>query len=373
MMNDALEISAQDGYPQQSGTGMDAEDTPVKAGVRGILSETEMDTLGEMGNICMGTSATTLNKLIGRRVSITTPKVSVLSSTETLKDYRKPYISIKVSYTEGIDGFNVLLMKQEDAALITDLLMGGDGSSEPDQALSDFHLSAISEVMNQMMGSSSTALSNMLQKPISISPPAVRVITLTDTDMHDIIGTDATVIRISFTMEIEGLLVSEIMQILPVGFGKETAGVLSEKPIKNEDAGLSRKEQKPGDPAPRPLAGNEEKKKINVKSVQYQSFEDERTRAKAESKTTETPEPMELIIDIPLQVTVELGKARKSIKDVMGMTVGSLVVLNRLAGELVDVLVNGKLIARGEVVVIDESYGVRITEIVSASRKTGTE
>lgn len=363
-----------------------------------ILTIDESDALGEIGNICMGTAATTLSTLLGKEVSITTPRVSVcLHARDFVGDYKKPFLVVEVSYTQGIDGYNILLIKEDDVRIITDLLLGGDGHPDTDAPIDQLHFSAISEVMNQMVGSSSTSLADILMKTINISPPNVKQISLEEESLAQLAcGEDAT-IKISFAMEIEGVLKSQIMQIMPFYFGKTLAttllGSVMETPESTFDpeifstpspkpasepaptyapAPAARGESAPAHrsaPPPRqsdyapPERGNTERNRVGVKSMQYQSF-DEPVRS-ARSFLDGESDNIGLIMDVPLQVTVELGKCRKNIKEILGFNLGSVVVLDRLAGEMVDVLVNGKLFARGEVVVIDDNYGVRITEIIS--------
>ena len=195
------------------GNNMDPE---IKDNI--TLSEEEKDALGEIGNICMGTSATTLSMLLGKRVVITTPKVSISRGNEYLDDYEKPVVLTEVQYTEGIDGGNSFLIKKEDALLITSLLMGSDPSDGVSEEMEEYYLSAISEVMNQMVGSSSTALATALHVQVNISPPVIKE--LTDDEKNERRHSGEVSIIISFRMEIEDLLVSNIMQIMPFDFGK---------------------------------------------------------------------------------------------------------------------------------------------------------
>ncbi|MCE5236250.1 MAG: flagellar motor switch phosphatase FliY [Clostridiaceae bacterium] len=362
-----------------------ADSMPLEppADMAGALSVDESDALGEIGNICMGTAATTLSTLLGKEVSITTPRVSVCESARDFVDYKKPFLVVEVSYTQGVDGYNILLIKDDDVRVITDLLLGGEGSPNMEEPIDQLHFSAISEVMNQMVGSSSTSLADILMKPINISPPVVKQITLGEDSFSQLACGEDTTIKISFAMEIEGVLKSQIMQIMPFDFGKQLAHTLLGSVMTEPVPAPAR----PGPafaPTPVPAAAPRhtpppqrqseyaqpdrggDRNRVGVKSMQYQSF-DEPSRSSRDSYFDgESGDNIGLIMDVPLQVTVELGKCRKSIKEILGFNLGSVVVLDRLAGEMVDVLVNGKLFARGEVVVIDDNYGVRITEIVSA-------
>lgn len=343
-----------------------------------VLSEHEKDALGEIGNICMGTSATTLSTLLGKRVTITTPRVYISRGNEYLDEYEKPVVLTEVSYTQGLDGSNTFLLKKDDALLITSLLMGGDGSGGNAEELEEYYLSAIGEVMNQMVGSSSTALATALQVHVNIAPPMVRE--LTEDEKNEKRNSDEVSIVISFRMEIEDLLVSNIMQIMPLGFGKKLVTSLSEEDSGTEDNAPESIEPsiEPENPekeinkesavtgmessAVRETKSND--KNVELKSVQFQTFDDAISSVNMASGNN-----IDRIIDVPLQVTVVLGKSKKNIKEILELGMGSVIVLDRLAGEMVDVLVNGKMFARGEVVVINDNYGVRITEMSESQGK----
>ncbi|MFA5675356.1 MAG: flagellar motor switch phosphatase FliY [Christensenellales bacterium] len=335
-----------------------------------MLTDKEKDALGEIGNICMGTSATTLSQLLGKRVTITTPRVSLVKGNEYLDEYEKPIVATEVSYTKGLNGFNIFLIKKSDALSITEVLMGSAAGAD------EMYISAISEVMNQMVGSSSTALADLLRLSVNISPPVVKEII----NNNDVVSKEGQMlIRTSFLLDIEGLLKSDILQIVPYDFGKKLASTLigeqpESKPGELETlsniAGVSnptlnmRQQSATAASVTKDvkIMNNENKEeKIELKEVKFQSFNE-----KPGDFTFPTDlSNIDLIIDVPLHVTVVLGKSKRSIKEILELNRGSIIVLDRLAGEMVDVLVNGKLFARGEVVVIEDNYGVRITEITS--------
>jgi flagellar motor switch protein FliN len=360
-----------------------------------VLTSQEIDALGEIGNISMGTSATTLFTLLGQKVMITTPKVTISSWNEMSKDYPFPFVAVKVEYTHGLIGSNLMIMKEHDVKVITDLMMGGDGSNLAEE-LTDLHLSAISEAMNQMVGSSSTSMSSMFDKRIDISPPKAFLMEFGKGEMPiDLEGTQK-VVKISFKMIVGNLIDSEIMQILPVSFAKSLVDNLlnmdtgsgtytipdapkrQPEPPRQEprpqqapppQPQQSRQMNQPASPAysqdygyEPPVPDNRHRREpVNVQPVQFQSFD--------ESKIILERKNISLIMDVPLQVTVELGRTQKLIKDILEFGPGSIIELDKLAGEPVDILVNGKPIAKGEVVVIDESFGVRITDIIHPSKR----
>ena len=349
-----------------------------------VLSDIEKDALGEIGNISMGSAATTLSVLLGHKVNITTPTVSVSTMSLIKEHYPMPYLIVEVGYTIGIDGNNVLAIQAQDAAIIADLMMGGDGTN-PDTNIGEIQMSAVGESMNQMMGTVATSLSSMFNKKIDISPPRVNLIDLGAEDkVTEIIGNDDPIVRISFRMEVDGLIDSEIMQILPVHVAKEMVESLMNGEANMEPEPAPAPAPPPAAPAaaPPPMAPggmppgggygyggygapmmSQQQMAANV-PVQPAAF------------VPLSMEPVQvndanigLILDVPLKVTVELGRTHKSIKEVLELTNGSIVELDKLAGEPVDIQVNGKFLAKGEVVVIDENFGVRITEIASPAER----
>ena len=361
-----------------------------------LLSSEDKDALGEIGNICMGTSATTLYALLGQKVSITTPKVEETTWDEVSKMFDKPYIAVKVQYTEGLKGFNLLILKEEDAKIITDLMMGGDGFGNVQAEFSELHLSAISEAMNQMVGSSSTSLSSMFEKRVDISPPEPSLIGVSEDDKKIRIDKDSNIVVILFSLKVGELIDSEIMQIMPISFAKEmahnllhqeqpTAPLATPPPVHTNPTHNVQAEQPQYQAPPQqmpptqqqdqygqygyppmpqfqmPQQRQELQQPVNVQPMQFQSFNE--GFADVERKN------IGLLMDVPLQIAVELGRTTKKIREILEFGQGSIIELDKLAGEPVDIMVNGKTIAKGEVVVIDESFGVRITDIIHPSKR----
>lgn len=324
-----------------------------------VLTEMEKDALGEIANITMGTAATTLSNLIGKKVEITTPQLSITTQSKLRHEHPLPYVIVNVQYTDGLVGENLLILKIRDASLIVDLMMGGDSSEAPEE-LNEIHLSAIGEAMNQMMGSGATSMSSVFQKKIGISPPSVRVVNLAEEDIqqHDNGG---LLVKIVFRMAIEGIIDSEIMQLIPIDFAKQTAEYLIGK-IKPSDGEQLQKHSIEQTPAvSKTAAEGSAASGIAVQQVQFAPLE--------ENQISHEISNISLLLDVPLQFTVELGRTQRTIKDVLELGPGAIVELDKMAGEAVDIYVNGKSIAKGEVVVIDENYGVRITEILSSSER----
>ena len=187
-----------------------------------LLTPDEIDAIGEISNISMGTAATTLFSLVNRKVEISTPVVTIANWDDIIEEYERPCVFIRIAYTTGLDGSNLLVLREQDVKIITDLMMGGDGTNT-EVELGELHLSAICEAMNQMMGSSATSLSSMLNKMIDISPPTADLVDLKDTvdgtEIDEFLGGEF--VKISFLMEIGDLVKSTIMQLYPPSFAKE--------------------------------------------------------------------------------------------------------------------------------------------------------
>ena len=353
-----------------------------------VLTDVEKDALGEIGNISMGSAATTLSVLLGHKVSITTPTVSVATMSIIQEQYPMPYLIVEVGYTIGIDGNNVLAIQAQDAAIIADLMMGGDGTN-PDTEINEIAMSAVGESMNQMMGTVATSLSTMFNKKIDISPPKVNLIDFGSEDkITELVGKDEPVVRTSFRMEVDGLIDSEIMQILPVSVAKEMVESLTNGSAEEEPEPAPAPAPAPAAPAapaaapaPAPAAPAAAPPPMAAApaagyGMAMQPHVATNVPVQSAQFTPLNMQPVQvndanigLILDVPLSVTVELGRTKKSIKEILELTNGSIVELEKLAGEPVDIQVNGKFLAKGEVVVIDENFGVRITEIASPAER----
>lgn len=429
----------------------DVEDTPAPQdtdsadfdstsnGYDETLTSEQKDILGEIGNISMGTAATTLFALLGKKVWITTPVVSVNTWGDVQKGYTRPCVGTRIDYKEGLKGSNVLILNEHDVKIITNLMMGGDGNVSDDEPLNDIDLSAIGEAMNQMIGSSSTSISSLIKMKIDIDTPISFLMDFKENDYLDSINLakDEKIVSISFRMEIDTLIDSQIMQIIPVQFAIDMVEKIKldmlggstektpEKTQKQEPQPKQAEYQAPPTPAPQPVQqpapqpvpqaqpqydspyqvppmpqyempyqtapqaqqapppmyappqqyyqqpGQYQaippvqqpiQQNVNVQPVQFQSFD--------VTSVMQQKENMGIIMEVPLEISVELGRTQKKIKDILEFTPGTIVELDKLAGEPIDILVNGKFVAKGEVVVVmDENFGVRITDIISVENR----
>lgn len=388
--------------------------------VEDYLSSMEQDALGEIGNISFGSSATALSTLLNQKVDITTPNVVVISKSRLAEEFPHPYVAIQVSYTEGFSGTNLLVIQQSDAAIIADLMLGGDGI-QPADLMGEIQLSAVQEAMNQMMGSSATSMSTIFSKKVDISPPSIDILNVLEGEGTDRLPNDDMLVKISFRLKVGDLIDSSIMQLVPLEFAKGLVEeLLNPSPTNGKESGKIEDTSAPGandlvEPTSVPSTSHQPLNQggygghmqpptqthpqqeqwgqvpphggyqappsqaypqgpqhfgspygamgtqPNVQPASFSSFEQYPPLQQAESKN------LDMLLDIPLQVTVELGRTRRSVKEILEVSAGSIIELDKLAGEPVDILVNNRLIAKGEVVVIDENFGVRVTDIISQS------
>ena len=376
------------------------------------LSPIEKDALGEIGNISFGSASTALSTLLNQKVEITTPTVTVIKKENVSDEFPIPYVGIQVGYTQGFTGSNLLIMQQRDAAIIVDLMLGGDGSN-PSELMDEIHLSAVQEAMNQMMGSAATSMSTIFNKRVDISPPSIEIIDIQRGQGMEKIPNEELLVKISFRLKVGNLIDSSIMQLLPLDFSiklveellnpgqgthAQTSSSRHEQTISgstyttpergsspidyqgasafNQNAAATATVQsypaqvqatyeQPAVPLQHQRAQHvgtrlQGMEQPNIQPAIFSNFEQQQPHV------TETKN-LDMLLDIPLQVTVELGSTKKSVKEILELSSGSIIELDKLAGEPVDILVNNRLVAQGEVVVIDENFGVRVTDIISQS------
>lgn len=329
------------------------------------INPEEKDIMGEVGNISMSTAATTLSTLLGKTVHITTPQIQVTTFDDLEEGFTTPYVLLEVSFQEGLHGTNALLMSAKDASVIANVMMGGDGSAL-NAVLSEIELSAVSEAMNQMIGSASTTISTLLERPVKINPPVTRIWEKGKEVQPFGISGEEVVVKIAFRLAIEGLIDSEIMQLYTMETTREISRAMA--------AGLNQNEEEEPAYAREPAASQsgllfeEERREERMlgegvriqKPVYAQLAKQQRHRA---------PRNIDLILDVPLELSVVLGRTQKSIKDILAFEPGSIIELNKLAEEPLEIYVNGKHTAQGEVVVVDEKFGIRITNILSPAER----
>lgn len=411
------------------------------------FSALEIDAIGEILNISLGASATAVSTMLNARVDITTPIVNVVEKEEFSIDRVEPAVGVEITYISGLQGKNVMLLKRHDVKVIVEMLMGMEMSDEEFE-LNEMNISAVCEVMNQMMGASSTALSEFLGKMVNISTPISFPIENDQEFIDKYFENDDPKVVVGFTLKIADKLESEFFNVMPVELAKslveafipqeeiqkaieeETKREHQEEIEKAEDVVQTpiqeevKVEEEPVAPqptqaqydatpqpqqaqqippmnampqmAPMPQMGSEvsmmqmqmmqqmmqqmqamqqeieeQKKSLEPKLINVQSAT---TPAVTPDKNIDLGEAqadnMELIMGVPLELSVEIGRTKKLVKDILDFTKGSLVVLDKLAGEQVDLFVNGQCIAKGDVVVVEDNFGIRITEITKLNLST---
>lgn len=315
-----------------------------------------IDIIGEVGNISMSQAATTLSQLLNHQVKITTPQVSVMSIKEILEHSEFPKVVTSIDFKSGLDGSNMLMIDIPDAIIIADLMMGNDGTNVGEE-FTDLELSAVGEAMNQMIGSSTTAMAQMIDRRIDILPPNVELIGMNGEEKSFDEKSEEPIFAIAFEMTVEGLINSQIMQLFSYHTVQDICeAMMNDKAVTLRDRKVvdSVKEEA----TPTPAA---EEPKVEVQKAVFQEL--------SESNTGEMPKNLDLIMDVPLEFTVMLGQSKKSIRDILSLGTGSVVELDKMTDEPLEILVNGKLVAEGEVVVINESFGIRITNILSKEER----
>lgn len=352
----------------------------------------EIDALGEILNISMGAAATAVSLLLDTKVSITTPEVVVCPSGEYEFTALKPAIGVEINYIEGIGGTNVMILKREDVMHIVGALLQQEFTEE-NFVMDEMNTSAICEVMNQMMGSSSIALSEFLNRPVNISTPVSFEIDSDEVFTKKYLDSDGQVVSVKFNLNIEGFTNSEFACVFPSDLAEElldlfaadlnpdAAPEVSEFAAEPEPApapempaapvvtpvdtpaATPAATSAPAAPAPAPtrpprrtttFAQAQEVAPVQMNTFSHMVFPD-----------GEQPDNLKLIMSVPLQITAELGRTKRSIKEILELSTGSVVELGTQAGTPVDILVNNQSIAKGDVVVVGDFYGVRITEILN--------
>ncbi len=383
------------------------------------FSSYEIDAVGEILNISMGSAATAVSELLNAKVWITTPQVNVVQVKDLNYDNLEPAICVKIVYVEGITGLNMMVLKQNDVQLILNQLLGNPLVIDPDFQFDELNISAVSEIMNQMMGASATALSDLLGTKVDISVPTPYIIE--NAKFGDLCEMDAdeTIVSVTFKLQVDGVMESEFMSVLSLSLAKTLSGKMIEKfDEPDAEADTASAHAPASAPAPAPAAapasngyaapsgaapqqaampqmqmpmGEMPQQQmyqmppqgamygypsqytaygaypppppppVNVQNAQLHQFDAMDFGIPADQKDN-----LKLLMGVPLEISVEIGTAKRKVKDILEFTQGTVIELERQAGAPVDVVVNGNLIARGDVVVIDDNFAVRITEIVKS-------
>lgn len=373
-----------------AGEDMSANENGSTESAAETITDIDKDLLGEIGNISMGSASTALYQLINQQVNITTPIVTVTTLKEIKDGFETPNIVLDIEYIKGIIGRNILIVKIADGLVISNLMMGGDGNITDAHELSEIEISAVSEAMNQMIGSAATSMATMFGRKVDISPPSAKIVTDGNMPISEAIPEDEPIVRVSFKMTIGDIVDSNIMQIFPISTAKNIVAIMTgeDKPAESVNAESAKAapkeeiqskeihEQQPNNMAAAQPQYYEQQPQYNMQPQYYEQPQQRMQQpvevhsAAFEPLVSQNGVPpiknIDLILDVPLDISVVLGRTKKSIQDILNLGTGSLIELDKLAEEPVEILVNGKQIALGEVVVVDENFGIRITSIVSS-------
>ena len=374
------------------------------------FSSFEIDAVGEILNISMGSAATAVSELLNAKVWITTPQVNVVKVSDLNYTRLEPAICVKIVYVAGISGLNMMVLKQDDVQLILNQLMGNPLVVSDDFEFDEMNISAVAEVMNQMMGASATALSDLLGTSVDISTPTPYIIEKTNFCELSELNPEETIVAVTFNLAVDGVMNSEFMSILSIDLAKTLSGKMIEKFHVDEEEMQAEAAAAPSEPAPAapaaqpaPAAAPQPMMQqpmmdpqaayqyqmppqgayppgygypnqyaaygaypppvppVNIQNAQLHQFDTVDFGLKEDQQDN-----LKLLMGVPLEISVEIGTAKRKVKDILDFTQGTIIELERQAGAPVDIVVNGNLIARGDVVVIDDNFAVRITEIVKS-------
>lgn len=354
-------------------TEAEAAEATETAETEEALSEMQLDALAEIGNISLGASATALSELLRRRVQITTPAVNLTTMQDVRASYPLPCLVITVNYSKGLAGNNVLILKNDDALSIVGVMMGMEPPEKPPQ-LGEMELSGIGEAMNQMMGASATAMSDFFGRLIDISPPRVE-----SKDLHseslDVteLGEDSPVVKITFNIEVDGLLDSTLLQLIPLPFAREMASSLLAS-MGFPEPGAT--DSIMGDVAVPPTVEEEESISSvfnfldtddpkETEALSHPGVIDRGAKTFSASGDHDSSR-IDMIRDIPINIHVLLGKARLPLRKIFSMLPGEIIALERYLGEAVDIYANDRLVAKGEVVMVNGQFGIKIIDMFSS-------
>ena len=394
------------------------------------FSEMQLSAVAEIQNISMGSAATAVSTLLSAKVWITTPQVKIVQFKDLHFPDLEPSIHVMINYIKGVKGSNTMILKQSDVQLMLNQLMGMPLDVTDDFVFDELNISAVCEVMNQMMGSAATALSEFLGVAIDISTPVAKIKNNPDEVLFKTYEDDDYIVAIHFNLTIDGVINSEFVSIIEIDLaralastmlqGLDDSGADDEPEIEINEA--PQPTPPPAQPAPQPAPVQptpqpapqpapqpvyqpvqqpayqpapppvqqpmyqqpmyqqpvyeqpmyqqpmyqqqvqQAAPPINVQSIKLHQFES----FDSPNLSVEQQDNLKLLMTVPLNVSVEIGTARKKVKEILEFTQGTIIELDRQAGAPVDVIVNGHLIARGDVVVIDDNFAVRVTEIVKS-------
>lgn len=304
------------------------------------LTTEEGSVLKDISGISMNAAATALSTILNKQVTIAEPQVNEVSPDKVTEDIPGAAIVVEVEYSGGIKGPTYVVFLKEHGARIADLMMGGDGTSPPEE-INDLYLGALGEALGQMTDSSAASLSSSLGKIVTSSSPKIRIVDFKKGIPNDLpVFKENKVVKIDYNLTLGDLSHGKLVQLLPQSIAKPiVTSVMGEVPKPKNEPVFA-----PG-----------------VHPVQFAKLKP--------AEVSQLPANLKLLMDVPMNVSVEIGRKKMTVKDILNLGSGSVVELEKMANEPVDIFVNGKLIAKGGVVVIDDSFGVRITDIITPEER----
>jgi flagellar motor switch protein FliN/FliY len=303
------------------------------------LPEEDKKMIEAIATLILDPASSALGMIVGRETRIKLAQITQTSLKDFVTKSKEKIVLADAKLSDALQMNLSIAMPASFVLKIADLMMGGSG--EPaDQNVDEIKLSALTEALNQMLGASITLLAEKAKGKVSLGKLEVKLVDDLE-KISTLFNPTELLVCVECQVEMENASSSNLWM-----FAQLTA-------IKAVHEKLFPKKK--------------EEEKVKVQPAKFEEFAPAETQIPPQ--TSEIQQKLELLFDVPLKVVVELGRARMTLKQVMDLTIGSLIELDKLTGEPVDVLVNGKLIARGEVVVIDENFGVRITEIVSPKQR----
>lgn len=340
-----------------------------------------MDLMEEVGKDTMKAAANTLESILRLPVTLGEPILRYIKISELRNFYTIPSVGVRIDFRVGLIGSNILIIEDRDAKVISNLMMGGDGSTVAEGEISELDASALGEAMNQSIGASSTVYANMMGGKVDINTPSVFNIDFDKPTFFKDFGfdEDIEIIFTEFPLKIGELINRTLVNLFPLEFAEilenkikengytfnsgkiiESKALKQPQPTQN-NSNNSGYENQTSHAQMHNNNSNKSFGNVSAQPIQFQEFDP--------TELMQQKENIDLIMDVPLQVTVEMGRTNKKIEEILEFTPGTVIELDKLAGDPIDVLVNGKFVAKGEVVVVDENYGIRITDIISVKNR----
>jgi len=318
------------GQPAAAAPSASNEQTAIRDSINSVMSAVVPPLSGYLG---------------GKNLTISNPVVEIKAPDAIKSDFSAKFIQVSMDYTGVLTGRNLIVFNFSDAGSMSSLMMGDETGAAPAD-LSEAHQSTIQEFTNQLLSSMATQYGNKLGGAVNTTPASLSQVN-SPNDLQ--LPAGDSLIKITYDFVIEGIVNAKLYHIMDTGLG----------------TGIARS----SGPAPQPAAQPQqfqEAPQVGISPVKFPALDEGIAPGVAGN--------ISLILDVPMTLTVELGRTTQMVQEILGMGEGSIIELDKLAGEPVDLLVNGKLIAKGEVVVIDENFGVRVTDIVSpAERLSGLQ